>query len=67
MEYQVIYEQGPESWGAYSHDLPGCVAVGDTQAEVEQLMREAIALHIDLLRSEGLPVPPPGSRGRVAA
>lgn len=25
-QYLAIYEQDPESWGAYSPDLPGCVA-----------------------------------------
>jgi len=26
----VIIEKGKQSYGAYSPDLPGCVAVGDT-------------------------------------
>jgi predicted RNase H-like HicB family nuclease len=66
-EYEVIYEQGPTSWGAYSPDLPGCITVGDTRAEVEELMHEAIELHVEYLRDEGLPVPAPGSGGKVAA
>src|SRR5689334_24571069 len=49
-QYLVIYEQGPDSWGAYSPDLPGCVAAGSSRAEVEQLMREAVEAHIDVLR-----------------
>jgi predicted RNase H-like HicB family nuclease len=66
-EYEVIYEEGPESWGAYSPDLPGCITVGDSRAEVEKLMREAIEFHIEGLRLEGFPVPAPGSGGHVAA
>lgn len=67
-QYLVIYEQGPESWGAYSPDLPGCVAAGSTRAEVEQLMREAVETHVELLRAEGLLVPRPSSfAGYVAA
>ncbi len=31
----VIIEKGPTSYGAYSPDVPGCVAVGDTRDEVE--------------------------------
>jgi predicted RNase H-like HicB family nuclease len=44
-EYVVIYEQGPTSWGAWVPDLPGCVAAGETRAEVETLIREAIDAH----------------------
>ena len=58
-EYVVIYEQGPTSWGAWVPDLPGCVATGDTRAEVEQLIREAIDAHIESLREHGEPVPEP--------
>ena len=60
-EYVVIYEQGPTSWGAWVPDLPGCVAAGDTCAEVEQLIREAIDAHIESLREHGDPVPEPSS------
>lgn len=60
-QYLVIYEQGPDSWGAYSPDLPGCIAAGSSRAEVEQLMRDAVEAHVELLRSEGLPVPEPSS------
>jgi len=34
----VIIEKGENSYGAYSPDVPGCVAVADTREEVEQLM-----------------------------
>jgi len=60
-EYVVIYEQGPTSWGAWVPDLPGCVAAGETRAEVEQLIREAIDAHIESLREHGEPAPEPSS------
>jgi predicted RNase H-like HicB family nuclease len=67
-QYLVIYEQGPDSWGACSPDLPGCTAVGSSREEIEQLMREAVEAHVDVLRSEGLAVPQPSSfPGYVAA
>ncbi len=67
-QYLVIYEQGPDSWGAYSPDLPGCTAVGSSRDEVEHLKREAVEAHVDVLRSEGLAVPQPSSfPGYVAA
>ncbi len=61
MQYLVVVEQGPTSFGAYVPDLPGCVAVGETREEVLTLIREAIELHLDSLRQEGSPLPPPSS------
>jgi predicted RNase H-like HicB family nuclease len=60
-EYLIVIEQGETSYGAYSPDLPGCVAVGETLEGVERLMREAIALHIEGLLAEGEPLPRPRS------
>lgn len=59
MNYTVIFEKGPTSWGAYVPDLPGCVAVGDTREEVESLIREAIAFHLEGMREDGEPIPEP--------
>lgn len=61
MKYTVIYEQGPTSWGAYVPDLPGVITVGDTRDEVERLIHEAIQLHLEGMREEGLPIPKPSS------
>jgi predicted RNase H-like HicB family nuclease len=59
MKYAVIFEKGDTSYGAYVPDLPGCVAVGESLEEVKRLIREAIALHLEGLREEGLPIPEP--------
>jgi predicted RNase H-like HicB family nuclease len=59
MRYAVVIEKGSDGYGAYLPDLPGCVAVGDTVAEVRQLIREAVELHVQDLRDRGEPVPPP--------
>jgi predicted RNase H-like HicB family nuclease len=61
MEYLVIIEQGPASFGAYVPDLPGCVAVGETREEAMALIREAVEMHIENLRENGELVPPPHS------
>lgn len=42
--------------------LPGCVATGSTPAEAEKAIREAIEFHLDGMREDGTPVPPPTSR-----
>ena len=57
MEYLVVVEKGESSYGAYVPDLPGCVAVGDTREEVEQLMKEALQEHLQMMREENLPLP----------
>ena len=61
MRYMVVIEHGEKSWGAHVPDIPGCIAVGETRDEVLQLIREAIAFHIESLRQDGLPVPSPSS------
>ena len=57
--YAVVIERGPRSYGAHVSDLPGCVAVGETKAEVCALIREAIELYIEELEEDGQPVPAP--------
>jgi predicted RNase H-like HicB family nuclease len=61
IRYTVIFEQGPTSWGAYVPDLPGVVSVGESRDEVERLIQEAIEFHLEGMREEGLPIPPPAS------
>ncbi len=62
MQYVVIIEKGDSSYGAYVPDLPGCVAVGQTKADVEKLIAEAIALHLESLRENGEALPQPNSQ-----
>ena len=59
MQYVVIIEKGPTSYGAYLPDLPGCIAAGDTYEETETLIREAVALHLEVMREYGDPIPEP--------
>ena len=61
MRYVVIVEEGETSFGAHVPDLPGCVAVADTKAEVLKLIQEAIQFHIEGLKEDGEPVPEPSS------
>jgi predicted RNase H-like HicB family nuclease len=62
MQYVVIIEKGPTSYGAYVPDLPGCVAVAETEEEVTTLIREAIEFHLEGMREDGEPIPEPTSR-----
>ena len=70
LEYLVVIEKSRNGYGAFSPDLPGCVALGDTVQEVKRLIKSAIRFHIEGLRQDGLKVPTPKSRidyVRVAA
>lgn len=66
-DYLVIIEGSGDSYSAFVPDLPGCVAAGDSSEEVEQLIKDAIALHIESLRAHGEPIPQPQSAARYIA
>ncbi len=60
--YVVVFEGDQESgFSAYSPDLPGVVAAGETREETESLMLEAMSEHLAVLREMGLPVPEPAA------
>ncbi len=65
MRYLVVVERGPTSFGAYVPDLPGCIAVGETREEVLASIHEAIEFHLEGLKEDGQPIPPPTSTGEV--
>ncbi len=62
MRYMIVIEEGETSFGAYVPDLPGCVAVGETEAEVKQLIQEAIEFHLEDLKNSGVSIPKPLSK-----
>ena len=62
MRYAIVIEAAESNFSAYVPDLPGCVATGATLKEAELAIREAIEFHIEGLRADNLPVPPPSSR-----
>lgn len=61
MRYMVVLEHGPASVGAYVPDLPGCVAVGESESEALALIRDAIEMHLEALHQQGLQTPAPTS------
>ena len=62
--YTVIVEKGPTSYGAYVPDLPGCVAAAATKDAVLDLIRDAIAFHLEGLHQQHQRIP---ARRTVAA
>ena len=59
LRYAVVFEKSQDGYGAFVPDLPGCVTVGDTLAETENNIREAIAGHIAVMKEYGEVVPQP--------
>ena len=58
--YTVLLQPEPE--GGYTvtcRALPGLVTYGETLEEAKELIQEAISLHLEGLRAEGLPIPEP--------
>ena len=62
MEHLVIIEKGKSSWGAYVPDLPGCVAVAQTQDKAMTLIREAIEMHLEDMHEQGKVLPKANSK-----
>ena len=60
--YAIVVEEAKSNYAAYVPDLPGCVATGATVKETERRLREAIEIHVQGLREDGLPVPKPTNR-----
>ena len=64
--YVVVVERDEDgTFGAWSPDLPGCVATAQSYDECVALMREAVAGHLDVMREHGDPIPPPRAIGAL--
>ncbi len=64
MTYTAIIEKTSNGYSAYLPDLPGCVAAADTRNETEALIQEAVTFHLDMLRTNGEPIPEPLTTAR---
>jgi predicted RNase H-like HicB family nuclease len=62
--YLILIEGGPPSnYGAWSPDVLGCVATGDTIEECVKEMRSALAFHLEGMREYGEAIPEPSGSG----
>lgn len=57
--YAVVIEQTATGYSAYSPDVAGCAAVGDTEEETRRNFQDALAAHFEAMREVGEPVPGP--------
>ncbi len=55
--FLVVIEKADGNYSAYSPDLPGCIATGETREQAEQNMHEAVRMHVEGLLEDDLPVP----------
>jgi predicted RNase H-like HicB family nuclease len=60
--YGIVVADARSNLAASVPDLPGQVATGESEEEAGRLSREVIALHLEGLEEDGLPIPEPSSR-----
>ena len=57
--YALVIESTGTGFSAFSPDVPGCAAVGDTRDETRRNFQNALAAHFDAMREVGEPIPEP--------
>jgi predicted RNase H-like HicB family nuclease len=57
--YPVVIEQTGTGYSAYSPDVSGCVAAGDTEEETRHNFQEALIAHFQAMCEVGEQVPEP--------
>jgi predicted RNase H-like HicB family nuclease len=67
-QYTVVFEDaGPDGWGAYVPDLPGCTAGGASFEETVRAVQASIELWMKHAVECGEPIPPPSTQGLTLA
>lgn len=56
-KYLIVIQKSAHNYGAYSPDVPGCVATGATVEETISNMREALEFHLEGLLEDGEQLP----------
>jgi len=59
--YPVVIEQTATGYSAYSPDVAGCAAAGDTPEQTRDNFQAALAGHFEAMREIGEPIPEPQS------
>jgi len=67
MKYLVVFEKANDNYSAYLPDIPGCIATGKTKKEAHQNIIEALELHYEGFKEEGLQLPEPVSEADYVA
>jgi predicted RNase H-like HicB family nuclease len=59
--YPLVIERTGTGYSAYSPDVPGCAAAGDTEEETRRNFHDALVAHFEAMREVGEPIPEPSS------
>ncbi len=59
--YALVIEPTSTGFSAFSPDVPGCAAVGDTVEETRRNFQEALTEHFAMMHEIGEPIPEPSS------
>ncbi len=65
MRQVLVYPGEDDYWVAECPSLPGCISQGNTKEEALSNIKEAIAVYIDALEEDNLPVPPDNQKAAV--
>jgi predicted RNase H-like HicB family nuclease len=57
--YPLVIEPTSTGYSAFSPDVPGCAAVGDTEEETRRNFQAALTAHFEAMREIGEPIPEP--------
>ena len=57
--YPVVIELTTTGYSAYSPDVAGCAAAGDTEEDTRRNFQDALAVHFETMREIGQPIPEP--------
>ena len=55
--YALVIERTGTGFSAFSPDVAGCAAAGDTEEETRRNFQEALAAHFEAMREVGEPIP----------
>lgn len=56
-----LQQDAGNGWAIGVRELPGCISQGDTAEEAIAMIREAMALWLEVTLEDGLPIPEPRS------
>jgi len=57
--YSLVIEPTSAGYSAFSPDVPGCAAVGDTLEETRRNFQDALIAHFEAMREFGNQIPEP--------
>ena len=58
-DFLVVFEAGPNNFGAFAPDIPGCYALGDTVELTRERFLEAAQAHLAWMLRDGDQLPTP--------